>query len=379
VSIKLVVDGALFRQMRSAQADQQDEEITVKTAGGKVYSEKNPLNPRYTFERYVVGAGNHFAYEMTRQLVEDRGAQFNALVIYGGVGLGKSHLLQAFAKEFSERHPNLGVRYVTCEQFVNRFVSAVRQNGLDSFRRIHRETDALVIDDIHWLADKKASQEEFLHTFNALADRNRIIVAASDSHPSQIKKISRALTDRFAAGMTARLEPPDHETKIAIIVKRLAEMRRKYDAAVIEFLADSCNSNIRELEGSLLKVIAFHSLHKGELTVALARTIVEADNNAARGHATLEGIEKAVCEAFGITAREMKSPRRTRSIMEARQVGMYLARRLTTYSLKEVGAFFGNKSHATALHAEVKIRQTVSKSPSMAEIVRKIEGAVMRR
>ena len=160
VEVKFVVDGSLFRRMRNLQAGQQDEAITLKGPGGATHTDCQALNPRFTYERYVVGKCNRFAYEMSRQLIDARGTQFNALLIYGGVGLGKSHLLQAFAREFSRRYPALGVRYVTCEPFVNRFVTAMRQNKLDSFRRLHRGVDALVVDDLHWLAEKKASQEE---------------------------------------------------------------------------------------------------------------------------------------------------------------------------------------------------------------------------
>jgi chromosomal replication initiator protein len=376
VEVKFVVDGSLFRQMRDLQAGQQDEAITLRGPSGATHTDCQAFNPRFTYERYVVGKCNRFAYEMSRQLIDARGTQFNALLIYGGVGLGKSHLLQAFAREFSRRYPELGVRYVTCEQFVNRFVTAVRQNKLDSFRRLHRGVDALVIDDIHWLAEKKASQEEFLHTFNTLADRNRIIIAASDSHPSQMKKISRALMDRFAAGMTARIDPPDRETRVGIINKRAAEMRRKLDAAIAGFLADSCAGNTRELEGNLMKLFAFHSLNKKPLTVSLARTVLDEGRSPRRERISLEKIQEAVCDALGTTPREMNSSRRTRSVAMARQVAMYLARKLTAHSLNEVGRFFGNKSHATALHAEAKIKRMVSANPSLAEQVGKIEDAV---
>ncbi len=379
ITARFTVDGTLFRQMRKLQQEQQDEAITFKSPSGATYAENEPLNQRYNFERYAVGEGNRFAYEMSRRIIETRGEQFSTLLVYGGSGLGKTHLLQACAKELKRRYPEITVRYVSCEQFVNQFVTAIKSGKVDSFRRRHRNADALIIDDIHWLAGKKASQEEFLHTFNALSDKNRIIIAASDEHPSQTEKISRALLDRFSAAMTARIDPPDRDTKIAIINQRAAEMKRSLPRPVVEYIADVCEGNIRELEGAVMKLLAFNALHKSALTLALARTVLQEDLRRRRERVSLEKVLEAVCEVFGISAADLKSSRRTRSIAFPRQVAMYLARKLTTASLKEVGQYFGNKSHATALHSETKIRAIVENDQPTADIILRTEARILRR
>ncbi len=372
ISPKFVIDGSLFRRMRSTQAEQQDEAITIKTPDGKTYTERESLNPRYTFDRYAVGENNRFAREMALQAISVERGQFNTLLIYGGPGLGKSHLLQACARELMTKRPDIKARYVTCEQFVNRYVTAIRLGRLDPFRRKHREIDVLIIDDIHWLAGKKASQEEFLHTFNALTNSNKIVIAASDSHLSQVGRISTALSDRFSAAMTARIDPPDRKTRIEIARRRAAEMKQSLNDSVVEYVADVCQTNVRELEGALLKLLAFQSLSKGPLTKPLAQKVLEEDIKRHPKRISMSRIRGLVGESFGISAQELCSSRRTRSVTSARQAAMYLARELTTCSLKEVGAYFGNKSHATALHAEVKIREAIKENPALDEQIKKI-------
>lgn len=375
LAIKFVVDGTLFRQMRESQ-DKEGVTSLISRPKSSPVAEGCALNPRYTFKRFVVGKPNRFAYEMALNLAQSKARDLNPLYIYGPVGLGKTHLLHAFVSEYKRRHPDEAVTYVTCEHFVNQFVTALQKGRTDDFRSVYRNTDVLVVDDIHWLSGKKASQQEFLHTFNALSSRDRIIVAAGDSYPRNITGTADALLDRLASGITARIDPPDYATRLGIAHARALELKRLLPEEVARLLAERFTNNVRELEGGLLKVLAFHSLLGKPLNEQTAAEILRTDRASTAGRTTIETIVEAVALHYGLTSAEITSGRKTRSLCLPRHVAMYLARKGTRHSLKEIGAQFGGRSHASVLHASRAIEQKAGVDSALAETLRALQGTL---
>lgn len=375
VAIKFAVDGSLFRQMRQAQDEAGVTPLISRPRTPQPRPvEGSALNPRYTLKRFVVGESNRFACEMVRTLAQTASRDLNPLFIYGPVGVGKTHLLQGFAAEFKRRHPDEGVTFVTCEQFVNQFVTSIQKGRTDEFRSLFRNTDVLVIDDVQWLAGKKSSQQEFLHTFNALVSRDKIIVAAGDAYPREISTAAAALVDRLASGITARIDPPDHETRINIVHARAAELKRNVPEGVAGLLAERFTNNVRELEGGLLKVLAFNSLLHRPLNEKTAAEILRTDRAGTGAPATLESIVAAAASHFGVQPQEILSSRKTRSLTLPRNVAMYLSRRGTRCSLKEIGLHFGGRSHAAVLNAVNAIEKKISSDPALAETVRVLQN-----
>ena len=374
LAVKFVVDGALFRQMRESQ-DREGVTPLISRPRTEPAVEGCAINPRYTFRRFMVGKSNRFAYEMALNLAQSKSSDLNPLYIYGAVGLGKTHILHAFVAEYRRRHPVEGVTYVTCEHFVNQFVTSVQKNRTEDFRALYRSVDVLVVDDIHWLSGKKASQQEFLHTFNALTSRNRIIVAAGDSYPRNING-SDALMDRLASGITARVDPPEYETRLAIVQARTAELNKMLPEGVARLLAERFTHNVRELEGGLMKVLAFHSLLGGTLNEETAAGILRTDRNSSAGRTTLEKIVETVASHYNLTPAEILSNRKTRSLCLPRHVAMYLARAGTRYSLKEIGAHFGGRSHASVLQASRAIKERILHDAMTAETLRTLRGTL---
>lgn len=377
VAIRFAVDGSLFRQMRQAQDEAGVTPLISRPRTPPrclIGTEDSALNPRYTLKRFVVGESNRFACEMVRSLAQTRSTELNPLFIYGPVGVGKTHLLQGFAAEFKRRHPAEGVTFVTCEQFVNQFVTSIQKGRMGEFRSLYRNTEVLVIDDVQWLAGKKSSQQEFLHTFNALVSRDRLIVAAGDAYPREISAAAAALVDRLASGITARIDPPDYETRINIVHARASELKRDVPEGVARLLAERFTNNVRELEGGLLKVLAFNSLLHKPLNEKTAAEILRTDRVNAGGPATLESIVAAVASHFGLQPQEIASNRKTRSLTLPRNVAMYLARRGTRHSLKEIGRHFGGRSHAAVLNAVSAIEKKIQSDTALAETIRTLQN-----
>jgi len=376
LAVKFVVDGALFRQMRELQ-DREGVTTLISRPKAPLLAESCALNPRYTFKRFIVGPSNQFACEMALKLAQSKSRDLNPLYIYGSIGLGKTHLLHAFVAEYKRLHPDEVVTYVTCEHFVNQFVTAVQTGRTEGFRSNYRSTDVLVVDDIQWLSGKKASQQEFLHTFNALTSRDRLIVAAGDPYPRNISGAADALVDRLASGITARIDPPDYATRLAIVHARAAELKRPVPEGVARLLAERFASNVRELEGGLLKILAFHSLLDKPLNEHMAADILRTERTpAAAGRTSLENIVRTVAAHYNLTAEEIKSNRKTRSLCLPRHVAMHLAKTCTRYSLKEIGAHFGGRSHASVLQASRAIEGKSSADPSLAEALRTLKGSL---
>ena len=329
------------------------------------------MNPRNTFETFVVGKNSDYAHAACLAVGNAPGRTYNPLFIYGGVGLGKTHLLHAIGQHISSSKKNTKVVYLSSEQFTNDFIDAIQTSALMKFRKRYRLADVLLIDDIQFLAGKERSQEEFFHTFNALFDGHKQIVLSSDRPPAEIGDLSSRLVSRFEWGLTAELQPPDVETRTAILRKKAAETQVNIDAHVLSFLASRIRSNVRRLEGALVRVASFISLNRetpsDEKIEHLLKDILQEE---ARRAISVEQIQKRVAEHFDVRIADMTSKRRPANIAFPRQIAMYLARELTKGSLSDIGEAFGGRDHGTVLHAhrlvkdrmrdDEKIRQTVS-------------------
>jgi chromosomal replication initiator protein len=318
------------------------------------------LNPRYTFSTFVVGSSNRFAQAATMAVAEAPADSYNPLFIYGGVGLGKTHLMQAIGQYVREKRPDLSVYYVSSETFMNELITAIQRGSTLRFRDKYRSRDVLLIDDVQFLAGKESTQEEFFHTFNALYLAHKQIVMTSDRPPKQIATLEERLVSRFESGLVTDIQPPDLETRIAILHEKAELDGISIPNDVIHLIANSVTSNIRELEGSLVRLLAFSSLTGSEITVDLAKEVLSEFLGAPRGPISVARIQQAVAETFGVPVEKMKARGRASQIAHARQVAMFLARELTHLSLAQVGEHFGGRDHTTVLHAQRKIREEVS-------------------
>jgi chromosomal replication initiator protein len=318
------------------------------------------LNPRYTFATFVVGNSNRFAQAATMAVAEAPADAYNPLFIYGGVGLGKTHLMQAIGQYVKERRPNLSVYYVSSETFMNELITAIQRGSTLQFRDKYRSKDVLLIDDVQFLAGKESTQEEFFHTFNALYLAHKQIVMTSDRPPKQIATLEERLVSRFESGLVTDIQPPDLETRIAILHEKAELDGISIPTDVIHLIANSVTSNIRELEGSLVRLLAFSSLTGSEITLELAREVLSEFLGAPRGPISVARIQQAVAEVYGVPVEKMKARGRASQIAHARQVAMYLARELTHLSLAQIGEHFGGRDHTTVLHAQRKIAEEAS-------------------
>jgi chromosomal replication initiator protein len=317
------------------------------------------LNPRYTFSTFIVGSSNRFAQAATMAVAEAPAEAYNPLFIYGGVGLGKTHLMQAIGNYAREHRPNLSIYYVTAETFMNELITAIQRGTTLQFRDKYRGKDILLIDDVQFLAGKESTQEEFFHTFNALYLAHKQIVLTSDRPPKQIATLEERLVSRFESGLVTDIQPPDLETRIAILHEKAELDGISIPNDVIHLIANSVTSNIRELEGSLVRLLAFSSLTGSEITVELAKEVLSEFLGKPRGPVSVARIQQAVAESFGVPVEKMKARGRASQIAHARQVAMYLARELTHLSLAQIGEHFGGRDHTTVLHAHRKISEEV--------------------
>lgn len=319
------------------------------------------LNRNYLFSSFVVGPSNQLAHAASLAVVDCPGCSYNPLFLHGGVGLGKTHLMHAVAHALLKKRRDLFIKYVSCESFMNEFIYAIQKGGLEPFRARYRRVDALLVDDIHILARRTRTQEEFFHTFNELYNAHKQIILTSDSAPDDIPTFEERLISRFKWGLVARIDPPCLETRIAIVRKK-AELRgRVLPDDVVEFIAQSIPRNIRELEGGVLKTIGYASLMNRTADLALAREILRTEKPPdAQGLITLARIQEAVAGWFGMGAAELAARSRARSVAFPRQVAMYLARQLTRRSLEEIGHAFGGRDHSTVAHACERIERAAA-------------------
>jgi len=333
-------------------------------------SSNHGMNPRNTFETFVVGSNNQFAHAAALAVAQSPAKTYNPLFVYGGVGLGKTHLMQAVGQQVTDRKKNFKVMYLSSERFTNEFIDAIQHNTLVKFRKRYRQADVLLIDDIHFLAGKERSQEEFFHTFNTLFDGRKQIVLSSDRPASEIANLEQRLVSRFEWGLTAELQPPDIETRLAILRKKAEALHVQLAPDVLEFVAQRVRSNVRRLEGALMRVASFASLSgqqvSRETVEQLLRDILQEE---ARRTVTIDQIQKKVAEHFDVRLADMTSKRRPANIAFPRQVAMYLARRHTKASLNEIGDAFGGRDHGTVLHACKTVNQRMTKEERVRQLV----------
>jgi len=337
------------------------------------------MNPRNTFDTFVVGSNSQFAHGAAMAIAKTPAKTYNPFFVYGGSGLGKTHLLQAIGHYVIQNQKSSKVVYLSSEQFTNEFIDAIQHGSLVKFRKKYRSADVLMIDDIQFLAGKERSQEEFFHTFNTLHDGHKQIVLSSDRPASEIEKLEHRLVSRFEWGMTAELQPPDVETRIAILKKKAESLSIALDPWVIEFLADRIRNNVRRLEGALMRVASYKSLSDREITKdAIENLLRDIFQEQARRAVTIEQIQRKVAEQYDVRLADMTSKRRPANIAFPRQIAMYLARELTKSSLSDIGDAFGGKDHGTVIHACKLVKRRLEEDEQTRHIVRLLDTQLQR-
>ena len=318
------------------------------------------LNPKYTFDTFVIGANNRFAHAASLAVAEAPAKAYNPLFLYGGVGLGKTHLMHAIGHYILEHNPSTRVLYISSEKFTNEFINAIRDNRGESFRIKYRNIDVLLIDDIQFLAGKEQTQEEFFHTFNALHEERKQIIISSDRPPKEIPTLEERLRSRFEWGLITDIQPPDLETRIAILRKKAKAENLDIPNEAMVYIANQIDTNIRELEGALIRVVAYSSLINQDISSHLAAEALKDIIPSGRPRMiTIQDIQARVGEYFGLKLEEFKARKRTKAVAFPRQIAMYLSRELTDYSLPKIGEAFGGRDHTTVIHAHHKITQQV--------------------
>jgi len=322
------------------------------------------FNPKYSFDSFVIGASNRFAHAAALAVGEAPGRAYNPLFIYGGVGLGKTHLLHAIAQYVKQSFPHMKVKYVTSEQFTNDFINSIANRDkkrIDGFRRQYRTNDVLLIDDIQFLKGKEGTQEEFFHTFNTLQQSGKQVVLSSDRPPREIAMLEERLRSRFEMGLITDIQPPDLETRIAILKRKIETERLDIPYEVLLFIADRVSSNIRELEGALIRVIAYGSLTRQPVTIEISNKVLKDIFPEKKiKPIPISSIQKEVCKYFSVSRSELISSKRSQNIVYPRQIAMYLARELTDVSLPRIGNEFGGRDHTTVMHATAKIQKLIT-------------------
>jgi len=347
------------------------------TVNKKVFS--NNLNTTMTFDNFVQGKSNQLAVASSKQVGENPGLSYNPLFIYGGVGLGKTHLMHAIGNKIREVNPNANVVYLHSERFVNDMITALRTNSIDQFKDYYRTVDALLIDDIQFFAGKNRSMEEFFHTFNVLLEGQKQIILTSDKYPRDVEGIDDRLRSRLNWGLTVEVEPPELETRVAILTQKVDDYHLQIPKDAAFFIAKRFRSNVRDLEGALQRVIASLRLHqKTDITLDFVHEVLRDQLASQDKMVTVDNIKKTVAQHYNIKTSDLDSKRRTRSIARPRQVAMTLSKELTNHSLPEIGAFFGNRDHTTVLHACRKIKELRTEDASLDENYRILERTLTR-
>ena len=339
-------------------------------------------NPKYTFDNFVIGSSNRFAHAAALAVAEAPAQAYNPLFIYGGTGLGKTHLLQAIGAYVSDHSKGLTRRYVTSETFTNDFINSLRDKRIEGFKHRYRAYDVLLVDDIQFLEGKERFQEEFFHTFNSLYEAGRQIVISSDRPPKEIATLEERLRSRFEWGLITDIQPPDLETRIAILRKKVTtDGIAMQDPEVLTFIAGRVSTNIRELEGALTRVVAFSSLTGLPLDVSLAEQVLRDlfPSNGGVPEVTIRAIQEAVCDRFSLSVEELCSQRRSQAVAYPRQVAMYLSRELTDASLPKIGKEFGGRDHSTVLHANAKITRMISEDRAVYNLVQDLTARIKHR
>ncbi|HAP8299921.1 TPA: chromosomal replication initiator protein DnaA [Enterococcus faecium] len=367
---------------RFITGEEAEKEEVVEEKNPKVAApsplKKAMLNPKYTFDTFVIGKGNQMAHAAALVVAEDPGSIYNPLFFYGGVGLGKTHLMHAIGHQMLQSQPNAKVKYVSSETFANDFINSIQNKTAEEFRQEYRNVDLLLVDDIQFFAEKEATQEEFFHTFNALYNEGKQIVLTSDRLPNEIPKLQERLVSRFAWGLSVDITPPDLETRTAILRKKAAAERLEIPDDTLSYIAGQIDSNIRELEGALVRVQAFAAMNSEDISTSLAADALKTLKSG-KGHPQLSilQIQEEVAKYYHIQLKDLKGKKRVKSIVVPRQIAMYLARELTDNSLPKIGAEFGGKDHTTVIHAHEKIQQLMDSSVSMQNEVSEIKNFLL--
>jgi chromosomal replication initiator protein len=336
------------------------------------------LNPNYTFDRFVVGPCNRLAHASALAIGENPGCAYNPLFVHGNVGLGKSHLLQAICHTVQRRDPKARVVYLSCEDFTNAYIQAIQSHTIDTFRDYYRTADVLVIDDVQFLANKDKTQDEFFHTFNALYDAQKQIVLSSDRPPVEIPTVEERLVSRFKWGLVAEVEAPCFDTRVAIVKRKAAGRGIELPDDVARFLAERVTSNIRELEGAVIKVVGIAAITEQPLNLSLAESCVRG-MPVRHSQVSVDDVMMLITTEFAITARELTGKSRTQTISLPRQIAMYLLREHTECSLEDIGRIFGNRDHTTVLYAVNKIRERAGKDRMFKELVEGLSNRLLTR
>ncbi|QQE78955.1 chromosomal replication initiator protein DnaA [Alicyclobacillus sp. SO9] len=354
-------------------ADHQASEDSTKSP----QTESSQFNPKYTFDTFVIGASNRFAHAASLAVAEKPAHSYNPLFLYGGVGLGKTHLMHAIGQYVHQYSPDSKVLYLSSERFTNEFITAIRDSRTADFRNRYRSIDILLIDDIQFLAGKEQTQEEFFHTFNSLHGEGKQIVISSDRPPKDIPTLEDRLRSRFEWGLITDIQPPDLETRIAILQRKAKSDRLVIPEDVLNYIANQVDTNIRELEGALIRVVAYSSLVNEDLSVQLAeqalKDIISPDKPR---EITYSQIQKVIADHFGLKVEELKAKKRTKNVAFPRQIAMYLCRELTNLSLPKVGEAFGGRDHTTVLHACEKVAQQMSSDQHTANTINRLAEAI---
>lgn len=364
-------------------SEDEVESLTTKNKNNNKSNFSNTrLNPKYSFESFVVGKSNEFAHAASLAVAENyddpRSAYSNPLFIYGGVGLGKTHLMHAIGNFIINQNPKKKILYVTSEQFTNELINSIQTNKNEEFRNKYRKVDLLLIDDIQFIADKDRTQEEFFHTFNELHEANKQIVLTSDKPPKEIKSLEERLISRFAWGLVVDISPPDLETRIAILRSKADVEGFEVNDDVINYIAENVKSNIRELEGALSRVVAYSKLTNGEITVEMAAIVLsDIFESKKKKIINTKLIKEIISKEYNITTKDLDSKKRTRQIAYPRQIAMYITRQCTDLSLPKIGEEFGGRDHSTVIHAYDKIEKDMDEDPVLKikinDIIKKIK------
>lgn len=375
--VAFTVAGDLFRKMRSEQLSAGIDDIESSTAGPVRQAEADDECRRLTLDGFVVGPCNQLAHAVATEISFQAAPAFTRLFLHGGVGLGKTHLLQGVWNKL--RGADHGqAYYATAEKWTNQYVYALKSNQLGAFRQKFRSVRTLLIDDVHFLKNKRGIQEEFLHTFDALDASNKRIVIASDSHPRELREVTQSLSTRFMSGMLARLDAPDFDTRVRILLKKTKDKRQRFPLDVIELVAERVTDSVRELEGAVTTVVAYSSLAKRPIDKGLASDALAEMALTAGPVVTVKSIEDEVTAALGCTRADLHSKRRTRGISHARHVCMYLARQLTRESCREIGHHFGGMKHSSVISACKKLKERVAHDEEIAGFVAKVTSKLKK-
>jgi chromosomal replication initiator protein len=356
--------------------EKSDERVSLPMAKSEDLLKKTedvigvPLDPKFTFENFVVGKPNEFAYAVALRIAESEVVAFNPLFLYGAVGLGKTHLMHAIAWNIKTRSPKRNVAYMSAEKFMYHFIKSVRYKDTMAFKEQFRAVDVLMIDDIQFICGKDATQEEFFHTFNTLVDNNHQVVVSADKSPSDLNAMEERLKSRLGWGLVADIHPTNYELRLGILQSKASACAIKIPGKVLEFVAHKITTNIRELEGALNRIVANAVFVGNEITVESARDVLSDLLRTSNRKMTVEDIQKKVAAHYSIKLGDMSSPRRARQVSLPRQVAMYLAKKFTSMSLPEIGRSFGGRDHTTVLHAVKKIEEGMKEGSNLAEDIK---------